>query len=234
MIKNTHLFISRLFVVVTGILAIVAIGHTLELYLPAIEEWIDSLGRLAPLGYIALFVATTPFFVSVDLLCFAAGILFPLFFGEVYMAIATYLAAAFIFLLSRALLKSRLSSFIANHNKLAMLESALSSRKFKLMLLLRLTPLPFALLSYAFAATEVRFMPYLAATSGILVYNMTLVYIGFTTKHLAGLVSGTSGQNPVSYPLLMIGLVLTLTILIYVAKMAASSVKEWQDRNNDG
>lgn len=104
------------------------------------------------------------------------------------------------------------------------------------MFLLRLTPLPFALLSYALAVTQVRFWPYLCATSGILIYNASLVYIGYTTKHLAGLVSGSTKQSSVSYPLLVFGLLIALFILIYVAKLAGDTVKrmnlENTERNN--
>jgi len=94
------------------------------------------------------------------------------------------------------------------------------------MFLLRLTPLPFAMLSYAFSVTEVRFRPYLAATSGILIYNTSLVYFGYTAKHLSGLISEVSPRNTVSYPLLAVGLVIFLMVLIYVAKVAGKAVKQ--------
>jgi uncharacterized membrane protein YdjX (TVP38/TMEM64 family) len=81
------------------------------------------------------------------------------------------------------------------------------------------------MLSYALAVTQVRFWPYLGATSGILIYNGSLVYIGYTTKHLAGLFSGSARQSSVSYPLLVSGLLIALCILVYVAKIAGNTVK---------
>ncbi|HEY8096152.1 MAG TPA: TVP38/TMEM64 family protein, partial [Methylobacter sp.] len=92
--------------------------------------------------------------------------------------------------------------------------------------LLRLTPLPFAMLSYALSVTQVRFWPYLAATSGILIYNSSLVYFGYTAKHLAGLISGITPESSVSYPLLALGLVISLVVLIYVAIIAGKTVKQ--------
>jgi uncharacterized membrane protein YdjX (TVP38/TMEM64 family) len=94
------------------------------------------------------------------------------------------------------------------------------------MFLLRLTPLPFAMLSYAFSVTEARFWPYLGATSGILIYNASLVYMGYTTKHLAGLVSGSAKQSGVSYPLLALGVVISVLVLFYVTKIARETINQ--------
>ncbi len=215
---------KKLSVILALAAVIVVIGHELELYLPDLELKIEQLGAFAPLGFIVLFVLLTPVFVSVDTLCFAAGLLFSLGTAELYMAIATYLASALIFFLGRYLIKDRVISFISKHQHLAALDSAINSQPFKLMFLLRLTPLPFAMLSYALAVTQVRFWTYLSATSGILIYNCSLVYMGYTTKHLAGLVSGSTQQSGVSYPLLALGVIVLLTVLFYVTKIAGESI----------
>ena len=212
---------------------ILIIGHELKLYLPNLELWVEKLGIYAPLGFIAIFVVLTPFFVSVDTLCFAAGLLFSIGAAEFYMAIATYLAAAVIFLLGRYLLKDKVVTFIAKRKQLAALDTTISNQPFKLMFLLRLTPLPFAMLSYAFSVTQVRFWPYLAATSGILIYNTSLVYMGYTTKHLAGLVSGSAKQSGVSYPLLALGVVISLLVLYYVTKIAAETINRLSLEKSD-
>lgn len=204
--------------------AILLIGHELELYLPDLELWVEKLGVYAPLGFIALFIVLTPFFVSVDTLCFAAGLLFSIGAAEFYMTVATYLASALIFLLGRYLFKDRVVTFIAKHKQFAALDAAINAQPFKLMFLLRLTPLPFAMLSYALSVTEVRFWPYLGATTGILIYNASLVYMGYTTKHLAGLVSGSAKQSGVSYPVLAFGVVISLLVLFYVTKIASETI----------
>ena len=212
---------------------VLLIGHELELYLPDLEVWIQELGAFAPLGFIALFVVLTPLFVSVDALCFAAGLLFSIGAGEFYIIIATYLASALIFFLGRYLLRHRVLMFIAEHKRFSELNTVINDNAFKLMFLLRLTPLPFAMLSYALSVTQVRFWPYLAATSGILIYNTSLVYFGYTTKHLAGLVSGVSPHSSVSYPMLAMGFVISLAVLIYVAKIAGETVKRLNLENID-
>jgi uncharacterized membrane protein YdjX (TVP38/TMEM64 family) len=225
---------TRKLSVILGIASVILIiGHELELYLPDLELWIQKLGVFAPLGFIALFVVLTPVFISVDTLCFAAGLLFSLGAAQVYMTIATYLASALIFFLGRYAFKDRVVTFIAKHKQLATLDTTISHQPFKLMFLLRLTPLPFAMLSYAFSVTEARFWPYLGATSGILIYNASLVYMGYTTKHLAGLVSGSAKQSDVSYPLLALGVLISVLVLYYVTKIARETINQLNSESPD-
>lgn len=220
-----------LVLVVAG--AVMVIGHELELYLPDLESRIEKLGVYAPLGFIVLFVTLTPVFVSVDTLCFAAGLLFSIGAALFNMIVATYLASALIFFLGRYLVKDKVVSLIAQHKQFAALDDALNRQPFKLMFLLRMTPLPFALLGYALSVTKVRFWPYLGATTGILIYNASLVYMGYSTKHLAGLVSGSAKHSAVSYPLLGIGLVISVLVLFYVAKIASETVHRLSSAKSD-
>lgn len=224
-IKITSL-VRKLSLTVAVAGGLIFLGHELELHLPDIERWVLTLGLWAPLGFILLFVLLTPFLVSVDALCFAAGLLFSLTAGELCMIVATYLAAAFIFLLSRYLFKEKVRDFIVQRQKFSYLNNALQRHNFKLMFLLRLTPLPFALLSYAFAVAPVRFWPYLAATSGIFIYNGTLVYLGFTTKHIAGLITGGNTTTTMPHALLVAGLLMILAVLFYVSKLAGDTIRE--------
>jgi len=229
-----NMSIARKLSVILAVAAVIlVIGHELKLYLPDLELWIEKLGAFAPLGFIVLFVVLTPVFISVDTLCFAAGLLFSIGAGEFYIIIATYLAATLIFFLGRYLFKDRVIALIAKHKQLAALDTAINTQPFKLMFLLRLTPLPFAMLSYALAVTQVRFWPYLSATSGILIYNCSLVYMGYTTKHLAGLVSGSAKQSGVSFPLLTLGVVISLLVLFYVTKIAGETINRLSLEKSD-
>ncbi|MGR9114274.1 MAG: TVP38/TMEM64 family protein [Gammaproteobacteria bacterium] len=231
---STSKLARRSWTIVSVSICLILIGHELELHLPAIEHWVQNLGPLAPLGFIGLFVVSTPFFVSVDVLCFAAGLLFPLGIGVAYMIISTYLAAALIFVLGRHLFRRKAVELIAKHPKFAALDAVLDRESFKLMLLLRLTPLPFAMLSYAFAVARVEFWPYLVTTSGILIYHVTLVYVGYTTKHIAGLVSGATMHAKVPYLLLTVGLLMTLGVLFYVARLAVKTLKKLNVGDSEG
>ncbi|WP_411728306.1 TVP38/TMEM64 family protein [Methyloglobulus sp.] len=157
-----HMSLNRKLLAALAFVAIVLfIWHELELYLPDLEGWINGMGVFAPLGFILFFVVLAPIFVSIDALCFAAGVLFPIMTGELTIIIATYLSAAIIFYLGRDLFRASVLTIIAGHQRLANLDKVISGENaFKLMFLLRLTPLPFAMLSYALSVTEVKFWPY--------------------------------------------------------------------------
>ncbi|AEG01947.1 TVP38/TMEM64 family protein [Methylomonas methanica] len=220
----------RVVSVLLAIGALIVLSRELELHLGELEQDIQALGVWAPLGFIGVFALLTPFWLSVDALCFAAGLLFPLLSAELYMIVATYSAATVIFILGRSLFKRKLRSWLARQPKFAKLNALVSRQvSFKLMLLLRLTPLPFALLSYAFAAASVRFWPYFAATSGIFIYNGTLVYLGYAAKHIAGLAAGQAVSAEIPLPLLAIGLLLTIAVMFYVARMAARVLDDMRE-----
>lgn len=227
-----HYPLRRLLLIALSGAILIMIGHELEIHIMDLEHGVANLGNWAPVGFIGLFVVLTPLFVSVDALCFIAGLLFPLASGELYMITATYLAAALIFVMGRYLFKEKVSALIDRNQKFSGLNVALAQNSFKLMFLLRVTPLPFALLSYAFAVAPVRFRPYLAATSGILIYNGAVVYLGYTMKHIAKLISGNAFQLQIPYPLLVGGLILTLLVLFYVARIAGNSINRLKNNQN--
>lgn len=217
--------IARLIVFVLGVMLLSLFAHEFELYIPELEAWIKSLGSLAPLAFIALFVLATPFFLSVDALCLASGVLFPLLAGSVYIVIATYLAAAVIFVSGRYLFREKVKNLLEKYPKLARLDQVLLAHDFRVMFVLRLLPLPFALLSYAFAVTQVRFLPYILSTSGILLYNLTLVYFGFAAKHIASAATASKSTAAINYPWLIFGVIAVLLILALVVRFARRMVE---------
>lgn len=233
---NSHLFL-RLLVIAGGIIVLVLFAHWFELNITHVETWIKSLGALAPLAFILLFVGTTPFFLSVDAFCLAAGVLFPLIIGGFYIIISTYLAAAIIFILGRYFIQDKIKVLLTKHPKLKSIDTLLIDNGLKIMFLLRLLPLPFALLSYAFSITQVKFKPYIISTSGILIYNLTLVYFGYTTKHIASIASSTQSATSINYPLLIAGAIVNLVVLAMIIHVARKTIgrifPEMEDLNNN-
>lgn len=209
--------------VFAGLLLLVM--HYFERELPLVEQWIADLGVLAPLAFMALFAIVAPLFFSVDALCFAAGILFSLPAAIFYVGVATYLAAGLVFLIGRALLHWKLPVFFLNSPRFALLSQAVAGNPFKLMFLLRLTPLPFALLGYVFAMAGVRFKPYLAAVSGFLMQEIVVIYIGYTTEHLSKLLARSQQGVSTATPLVILGFLLVVAIWIYVLKVVHKALQ---------
>lgn len=221
---HNHPYYFRLLILLALATIIFMVAHLFELYLPGLEKRIQDLGAFAFIGFIVLFVVSTPFFISVDTLCFAAGLLFPLLPGILYVAIATYIAAAVIFILGRYFFREKVKALLFRHQRFAKLDTVLAQDGLKIMLLLRLLPLPFALLSYALSVTLVQFKPYLIATSGILIYNTALVYLGYTTKHVVTAVSSGATVSISHYVMLVIVGITGIAILIFAIRTARNTI----------
>jgi uncharacterized membrane protein YdjX (TVP38/TMEM64 family) len=102
-------------------------------------------------------------------------------------------------------------------------DRAIGERGAKLIFLLRLSPLiPFNLSNYFYGLTSVRFWPYLLASwIGMLPGTLLYVYLGAAGK--AGL-NGAAGQasdhSPLEYTFFGIGLIATVIVTIWVARIA--------------
>ena len=88
------------------------------------------------------------------------------------------------FLVARTGLKSKIEKILEKHPKLQVIDAAMGQEGFRLMFLLRLSPVPYAILSYMLSVCRVRFWPYILATVGMLISNIPVVYYGFVAKHL--------------------------------------------------
>ncbi len=214
----------RVLLIVTLAIVIFVVVHYFEIYLPGLEKQIQDLGSFAFIGFIVLFVVTTPFFISVDTLCFAAGLMFPLLPGIIYVIFATYIAAAVIFILGRYFFREKVETLVHRYQQFAKLDAVLAQDGLKVMLLLRVLPLPFALLSYAFSITQVQFKPYLIATSGILIYNTALVYLGYSTKHVVTAISSDVSASVSHYVMLILAGIISITILVFVIRKARYAI----------
>jgi len=228
--KHSHYFGSRTLyirlLIIIGVIVLLSLtAHWFDLYIPQIENWINSLGVWAPIAFILLFMITTPFFLSVDALCVTAGVLFPLITGGVYIVISTYLAASVIFILGRYFFRNKVNILLEKQPKLQYLNTLTDKDNFKIMFLLRLLPLPFALLSYAFSVTQVTFKTYISSSSGILIYNLTLVYFGYAAKHLTT-IGRAQTNHTINFPLLVFGMIVVLLILALIVHTARKAIAQ--------
>jgi uncharacterized membrane protein YdjX (TVP38/TMEM64 family) len=212
--------IRRVFTSIAIIISIIFIGYWLESHIALIEASLKELGPWAGIGFIALFIMLTPFFFSVDVLCVIAGALFTLNEAIVYVMIATMLAAAVIFYLGRYVAREKAQMLLQRHPKLDMCSELIDENGFKVMFLLRLLPIPFALLSYVFAISRTSFLPYWIATTGLFLYNTALVYFGYLASHFSDqLAQGGNYEGPHNI-LLFGGIFVCILVILIISKIA--------------
>lgn len=212
--KQTY-SIRRVLTSVLVIISVIFIGYWLESHITLIEASLKELGPWASAGFIALFIVLTPFFFSVDVLCVIAGALFTLSEAIVYVMIATMLASAVIFYIGRYVAREKALLLLQQHPKLNMYSQMIGENGLKVMFLLRLLPIPFALLSYVFALSRTKFLPYWIATTGLFLYNTALVYFGYLAGHFSDkLVKGGNYDGP--HMILLFGGVFACALVIFV------------------
>lgn len=216
--------LQRFILLGTLITLIIVVGYWLEHHVAAIEAWLLELGHWAGVGYIVLFILLTPFLFSVDVLCIIAGALFGLSDAIIYVLTATMLASAVIFYIGRYLAGDKAQFLLQQHPKLTEYNGLIENNGLKVMFLLRLLPFPFALMSYVFSVTRVKFIPYWLATTGIFLYNAAIVYFGYIAQHMSRQLSQGDDYSGPHNIMLIGGIFGSILILYIISKIAHAQI----------
>src|SRR5688572_28264538 len=139
--------------------------------------WVDSLGTLGPLVFVGGYAVAVVAFVPAVLLTLAAGAIFGIKAGVVYVFCAATLGASMAFLLSRYVARGAVERRIAGNASFAAIDQAIATQGRWIVFLLRLSPaFSFGLLNYALGLTRVRFMDFVIASVGMIPGTFLYVY----------------------------------------------------------
>jgi uncharacterized membrane protein YdjX (TVP38/TMEM64 family) len=215
--------------VAVGLLLIVAIvfgGREIEHHINAIESWITELGPWGVLAFIGLFTLATSLLLPDTVLCIIAGALFGLYWGVAAVLAGSLLAGAMQFALSQKLLRARIQRALAARPPLVAIQRAVGRDEFRLQVLLRLTPLNPATISYLLGAAGVRFSGFMIACLALTPNLAIEVYFGHVGKHAARLV-GSDARTAHLHNLAIIGgLAVCIAVMVLVSKMARKAVMQ--------
>lgn len=215
-------------VVLAGLAAVLFAGREALGLLPRFSAWVQELGPLGPLVFIAGYgVAAVALFPAVAL-TLAAGALFGLTFGVIYVMLGATLGAALAFLCGRYLARRFVEHLLERHPRLVAIDRAVESQGLRLVFLLRLSPaVPYTLLNYALGLSRVRFGDYIAGSIGMMPAVTMYVYTGKVAGDLASLASGTAApQGPAYYALLGLGFAATIAVTVVVTRIARKAIDE--------
>jgi len=224
-------------------LAIAAAGVILALryagigaFARAALEWISSLGAIAPVVFIALYIAACVLFVPASIITIGAGAIFGLIWGSIYVSIGATAGAACAFLIGRYFARERVARWIAARRDFAALDAALAREGWKIVALTRLSPVfPFNALNYAYGLTRVRLRDYIIATwAGALPGTVMYVYIGSLARNLAVVGSGAKPAPAGRWILNGLGFAATAAVALYAAKIAREALRHQALEENDG
>jgi uncharacterized membrane protein YdjX (TVP38/TMEM64 family) len=226
--QASKLPLAKVAIGVVAVVALLALAREGGAYIPQFAAWVDSLGVLGPVVFILGYAAAVVAFVPGSVLTLAAGAIFGLATGVVYVFIAAVLGSSAAFLVSRYLARAAIEQRIAGNARFAAIDRAVGAQGRKIVFLLRLSPVfPFTLLNYALGLTRVRFVDYLAASIGMLPGTLLYVYYGKLAGDVAALAGGAAVEKGAGYyAVLAVGLIATIAVTAVVTRTARKALKD--------
>ncbi len=194
---------------------------------------VRSLGLWGPVALAGAYVAATVAMVPGLVLTLGAGFAFGLLVGTVTVSLASTLGATAAFLVGRTLARDWVAQLAARNPRFHAVDRAAQEHGFKIVLLIRLSPLfPFNLLNYLFALTSVRLRDYvLASWIGMLPGTVMYVYFGTALKSLAEVASGRVEGGMLQRVMFLLGLGVTVAVTVYVTRLARRAIRQYVDES---
>ncbi len=226
--KRKLLWIVKLVAIAAVVAGLVVLAKQLnaQQYLVQALDWIDGLGALGPIAFMAIYILATVLFIPGSLLTLGSGVLFGWLSGSLYVFVSATLGATAAFLVGRYLAGGWVAKQIEGNEKFKAIDKAVADEGFKIVLLTRLSPIfPFNLLNYAFGVTKVSLKDYFLGSVGMLPGTMMYVYIGSLAGSLAQIGSGNAPSNPgIQWAIRIIGFIATVTVTVYVTRIARKAL----------
>ncbi|KST63246.1 TVP38/TMEM64 family protein [Mastigocoleus testarum] len=193
--------------------------------------WVESLGTLGPIAFIAIYNLATLLFVPGSILTLKGGCLFGLFWGSIYVIIASTLGATFAFLIGRYFSRNWVRKKITKNPQFQAIDKAIAKEGFKIVLLTRLSPVfPFNLLNYVLGVTQVSLKDYILGSIGMIPGTILYVYIGSLATDLTRLDSSNLPNTPETqiarWVIQGIGLIAFVIVTVYITKIARKALNE--------
>jgi uncharacterized membrane protein YdjX (TVP38/TMEM64 family) len=210
-----------------AVTALILLGRRAAGYIPAFAAWIDSLGAVGAVAFMAGYVGATIALVPGSLLTLAAGALFGLVRGTVFVFIAATVGATAAFLISRYAARNAVLRRLGGEPRFRALDAAIEREGRKIVFLIRLSPVfPFNVTNYALGLTGIRLRDYVIACAGMLPGTVLYVYYGRLIGDVARAVSGARVEHGVAYwAVLLIGLIATLLVTLVITRAARRALR---------
>ncbi len=188
----------------------------------ALRRWVDGLGAWGPVVYAAAYALATLLAVPASPLTLVAGLAFGVGRAFALVVVAATVGATLAFLVSRYALHDRVAALVAGRPKLKAVNEAVSESGWKVVALLRLSPVvPFNLQNYFYGITDIRLGPYVAATFfGIMPGTLLYVYLGAAGHALAA-----GGIGRWQWLFLACGLAATVAGVVLVGRRARARLR---------
>lgn len=189
----------------------------------AVPQQVEELGPLGPVYFFCVYVLAECLALPATPLTLSAGYLFGLPLGCAVALAGGTVAAGIGFLLSRTLLRPQIEELAAGNENFQNINRAVEREGFKIILLLRLSPLlPFALSNYVYGLSNAGFLDFILATAlGFAPGTCAYVYLATTARSVLG---GTGEGQP--WYVYAVGIAVTIGLLKVVSDIAKQAVDD--------
>ncbi len=188
--------------------------------------WIRDLGVTGAFIFIGVYALAALFFLPGAIFTIAAGLVYGIAGGTAVALAGATLGAGLAFLAGRYLFRERIKQLAEGKKKFGAIDEAIGKQGWKIIGLLRLSPLiPFNVSNYFYGVTAIGFWPYLLA-SFVGMFPGTLLYVYLGAIGQAGLSDGKKGHSPLEWIFLGLGLLATIAVTVYVSHVAKAALNK--------
>ena len=216
----------KLAIIGLAVVAVFVLGRALGLreLLDRLLAALDGLGPWAVVIFILAYIVATVLLAPASILTLGAGAYFGLFWGTVWVSIASTLGATAAFLVGRYFARAWVEKQTSGNPKFAAIDEAVGKEGWRIVALTRLSPaFPFNLLNYAYGLTKVPLLPFVLA-SWIAMIPGTIVYV-----YLGSLANAPDTRTPAQWALLGVGLLATVAATVLITRSAKSALEQKLD-----
>ncbi|KAN0035097.1 hypothetical protein ACTA71_004353 [Dictyostelium dimigraforme] len=205
-------------------------------HLSVLQQFVGKFGIvLGGLLYVGIFMLLIIFLIPVTFPTIIGGMIFGLRFGILFVWSASLLGGLVAFFLGRYVLRKRISKRIEKNRKLVAVDQAIGQEGWKIVLLLRLTPIvPESILNYTLSVTKVNFWHYLICSGiGMIPGCSFFVYVGSTLTSLSEVGNDNAPMkkgNIIMYVISGVLMVVSITFITIIVKRAVNKKLEADDQ----
>jgi len=220
--------VAKLVLAAAAVAALLLLGRAAGGAIPAFQRWVEGLGALGPIAFVAGYALAVIAFVPGSALTLASGAIFGVAKGTVFVFVAALLGSTGAFLVARHLARAAIEKRLAGDPRFAAIDRAIGSQGRKIVFLLRLSPIfPFNLLNYGLGLTRVRLVDYVIAGVGMLPGTLLYVYLGSAAGQAVAAAGGAApGRSPAEWALFGVGLAATVVVTVSVTRIARRALRE--------
>jgi len=216
--------------VVVGLVVITL--STLSATLPVREwirdfvGWVQQLGLIGVIIFIIAYALATVLFLPGWIFTVSAGLIYGIIGGTFVALCGAVIGATLAFLVGRYSLRENIEEITEKNPRFAAIDEAIGKNGWKIVGLLRLSPLiPFNLSNYFYGITSISFGAYvLVSAVGMIPGTLLYAYLGAIGQ--AGISGRPSLHNKWQFVLLMVGLIAPIAVTILVGRIAKNALKK--------